>query len=60
MTNETVAARLELIAAKARVLVNDYRAGRLWDGDLSKGLQELRREIELAQNESGDTNNWGR
>lgn len=55
MVNETVAARLEFVAAKARILVNEYRAGRLWEGELSRGLDELRSEIDRAQRE--DNNN---
>lgn len=58
--NDDVADRLELIAAKARVLVNDYRQGKLWDGDLSRGLQELKKEIDQVCNESGHGNSWGR
>jgi hypothetical protein len=57
---EVIAARLDLIAAKARVLVNDYRQGRLWDGDLSRGLQELKKEIDQVCVESGSGDSWGR
>ena len=43
---EIIIARLELIAAKAKILVNDYRFGKLWGGDLSRGLEELKKEID--------------
>lgn len=49
--NDLVAARLELIAAKAKVMAADYKNGRMWDGELSKGLDDLLREITHARNE---------
>lgn len=57
---EIIIARLELIAAKAKILVNDYRFGKLWDGDLSRGLEELKKEIDKISKESGQDTNWGR
>lgn len=58
--NDLVAARLELIAAKAKVMAADYKDGRMWDGDLSKGLDDLLREITHVRNERGssDRNDW--
>lgn len=32
---------LELIAAKAKQLAEDCKQGRLWDGDLRQGLDEI-------------------
>jgi len=57
---EVITARLDLIAAKAKVLVHDYRQGKLWDGDLRRGLEELKREIDRVCNESGAQDSWGR
>jgi hypothetical protein len=57
---EATAARLDLIAAKAKVLANDYRQNRLWEGDLSKGLAELEAQIEWVQRESRDNQYYGR
>lgn len=58
MADRTIEARLELIAAKARILVDDYRRGRLWEGELSAGLDELRKEINAI--ETNDNNRWSR
>ena len=43
--NESIAARLELIAAKAKQLAMDYRNGRLWEGDLAKGKSEIGEQL---------------
>lgn len=51
--NEIVAARLDLIAAKAKILAADYRAGRQWPSDLSSGLNDLTKELEAIRRESG-------
>jgi len=51
--NEIIAARLDLIAAKAKILAADYRAGRQWPTDLSRGLSELGVELENIRRESG-------
>lgn len=59
--NEVLASRLDLIAAKAKIMASDYRNGRMWEGDLSRGLDELLREITYARNERGvpdSRNDW--
>lgn len=38
-------AYLALIAAKAQQLATDYRNGKLWPGDLSRGLGEIQETI---------------
>jgi hypothetical protein len=43
--HETVAAYLELIAAKAKQLATDYKAGRLWGGELGRGLDDIAQTI---------------
>jgi hypothetical protein len=48
--NEMVIARLELVAVKAKVLADDYKNNRLWEGDLGRALDELLREITAARN----------
>lgn len=42
-----VAARLGLIAAKAKILSEEYKNNKLWDGDLNKKLGEIESEIRL-------------
>lgn len=37
---------LDVIAAKAKQLAEDVRAGRLWPGQLSEGLKEIRQQLE--------------
>lgn len=41
--------RLDLIAAKARQLSEDVERGRLWPGELSKGLADIRTQLEHAE-----------
>ena len=46
---ENVSLRLDLIAAKARQLASDVRTGRLWEGDLARGLSEIREQLQQAE-----------
>jgi len=39
---------LKLIAATAEKLARDLEQGRLWDGDLSRGLAEIQRQMRDA------------
>jgi len=48
----TVGLRLDLIAAKARQLSDDYQRGKLWDGDLQRGLSEIQKQLNEAMQES--------
>ncbi len=59
--NEVLAARLDLISAKAKILATSYREGKLWEGDLSRGLDDILREVTYARNERGASdsrNDW--
>lgn len=51
---DPVVTTLKLIAAKAEKLAYDVENARLWDGDLSRGLSELRQQIDDAQRLSKD------
>ncbi len=46
MAEPITANRLELIAAKARQLADDYKAGSLWPGDLARGLGEIGEQLD--------------
>jgi hypothetical protein len=43
--NELIKVKLELIAAKAKSLSIQYSEGKLWEGELQRGIGELRKEI---------------
>jgi hypothetical protein len=45
-------ASLRIIAAKAEQLAQDVERGKLWDGDLSKGLAEISEQLERARKET--------
>ena len=47
-----IATRLELIASKAKILAMEYKNGKLWPGELSKGLQELQEQLSKALQET--------
>jgi hypothetical protein len=49
--DESIAIRLELIAAKAKVLASDYKNGKLWEGDLNRGLGEISEQLGLIPRE---------
>jgi hypothetical protein len=42
---EDAAMRLDVIAAKAKQLAEDLRNHRLWEGETSQGLQEIRDQL---------------
>jgi hypothetical protein len=48
---EMVAMRLDLIAAKAKQMSEDVKHGRLWEGDLSRGLADIQEQLEAAARE---------
>lgn len=50
---ETIAIYLELLAAKARQLAEDYRKGRLWDGELDRGIGEIGQNLQKTPRERG-------
>lgn len=43
--NDIISARLDLIAAKARILAEQYRNNSMWDDDLNQGLSQIEKEI---------------
>lgn len=57
---EVIAARLDLIAARAKVLANEYRQNKLWEGELTTGLRDIQSQIESVQRESRDDQYYGR
>ena len=61
MNNDIVAARLDVIAAKARILSEQYKNNKLWDGDLERGLSDILSEIESIKREGGSNarGQWG-
>jgi hypothetical protein len=46
---EDAALRLQLVSAKARQLAQDLERGRLWDGELARGLREINEQLERIQ-----------
>ena len=48
-------ASLRVIAAKAEQLAQDMERGRLWDGDLLRGLEEIAQQLERAKREGEKT-----
>lgn len=57
MENLTVV-YLELIAAKARQLAIEHKQHKLWEGDLSKGISELREIINKADDSAKIDQNY--
>jgi hypothetical protein len=55
---DLVTARLELIAAKARILCEDYKNNKLWDVDLTKGLVDIETEIKSIRSEANIIDSW--
>jgi hypothetical protein len=56
--DDIVAARLDLIAAKARILAEQYKNNQHWDGDLRRGLDEIEREIASIRGGSNERGGW--
>lgn len=52
MRDDTTAARLEIIAAKAKILATQYKGGGLWEGDLTRYLDEIESEIRKVRSDS--------
>jgi hypothetical protein len=52
MSSELVSVYLELAAAKAKALAEDYKRGRLWPGDLERGLGEIQEALNKASSEA--------
>lgn len=58
MSDSIQTARLEIIAAKARILADASKRG-FWDGELNRGLDEIEREIQQLRSNSPDYNRGG-
>lgn len=54
--SEDTTLRLELVAAKAKQLAEDNKRGKLWPGDLERGLQELYEQLSRAQQDARSHN----
>ena len=54
MDKDIIVSRLDLISAKARVLANDLKKNKLWEGELSLGLREISSHINSALIEAKD------
>lgn len=52
MNSEMVAMRLELVSAKAKQLAEDTKRGRLWEGDLQRGISEIMQQLTAASHEA--------
>jgi hypothetical protein len=46
------AARLEILAAKSRILADKYKGNQLWDGELSSALTEIEAEISVIRRDN--------
>ncbi len=53
MSSETNALYLELVAAKAKQLAHDVKNGKLWPGDLNKGLSEIWENLQKIDEDRG-------
>ncbi len=56
--SDIISARLDLIAARARVLADQYKNNQLWDGELTDGLNEIQRELTAVRNNSNGDSGW--
>lgn len=58
MIDNATSKRLDLIAAEAAVLADDYKNNRLWDGDLGRKLDSLMSHITFARNANAGGYNY--
>lgn len=59
MVDLVITARLDLIAAKAKILAESYKNNKLWGGELKDGIDEIEREIALIRRgEPGAARGW--
>jgi len=56
MSDILISSRLEILAAKARILAEKYKHNQLWTGDLARSLTELENEVVAIRRESGANN----
>jgi hypothetical protein len=61
VNNDIVSARLDVIAAKAHILSEQYKKNQLWGGDLERGLSDILAEIDSIKREGGSNarGQWG-
>lgn len=52
MNHEMAGVYLELAAAKAKQLAEDFKRGRLWPGDLEHGIGEVQEALRKASSEA--------
>lgn len=52
MTENTASIRLELAAAKAKLLAEDIKHDRLWPGELLKRTSDICSDLEAAQSDA--------
>jgi hypothetical protein len=50
--------RLQLIQAKAQLILNESSHHRMWYGDVVKALAEIKAEAEIAYNEVAKDKAW--
>jgi len=55
MSNALVAARLEIVAAKAKILAEKYKNNQLWGGELDSGIREIESELSKIRSEGGSS-----
>ena len=58
MANEIVTARLMVIAAKAKILSEQYKNNQLWGGELERELDAIESEIASIRREAGSCRGW--
>jgi hypothetical protein len=58
MSNPVVAARLEIVAAKAKILAEKYKNNQLWDGELDQGIREITSELTMLGRETSSERGW--
>ncbi len=58
MANEIVTARLMVIAAKAKILSEQYKNNQLWGGELDRELNAIESEIAAIRREAGSYRGW--
>lgn len=56
--DDIIAARLDLIAAKAKILSEQYKNNQMWDGELESSLNTIEGEIAAIRRESGSSQGW--
>ncbi len=58
MANEIVTARLMVIAAKAKILSEQYKNNQLWGGELERELNAIESEIASIRREANSNRGW--